>query len=206
MTAYSRPALDLGTFLDDDGAPIPYGHRWDDLDEGGPDDTYSVCRHPQRFAPLQDVARALLEHLESTYEVDHRVEGSVHRLEPRGRDAAALSITFTDLPGVTCTAGVMSDLAYFCGCDHCDEDVLWLVDELERAVFAVVGGRFREWVETTEDGIWASRELLAEDGSRWVSGGGSVTQDAGEQAELRRRLASAPAWWAAWTPRTGSGP
>ncbi|MDO8150372.1 DUF6226 family protein [Isoptericola sp. b408] len=49
MSTYVRPALPAVVFRDDAGAPIPYGARWTDR-AGPPEDTYSVCAHPERFA------------------------------------------------------------------------------------------------------------------------------------------------------------
>ena len=47
---YRRPELELGIYLDEFGVPIPYGRRWG---MGSPPDvTYSVCAHPERFAPV----------------------------------------------------------------------------------------------------------------------------------------------------------
>ena len=45
-------------YLDEAGAVIPYGSRWPA--GGPPDDSYSRVSTPQRFLPLQAVARQLI--------------------------------------------------------------------------------------------------------------------------------------------------
>lgn len=50
MIDYVRPPVVIEEFLDDDGTVIPCGSRWADND--GPEDTYSVAKHPERFQPL----------------------------------------------------------------------------------------------------------------------------------------------------------
>lgn len=67
MTSYRRTSIDAAVFRDADGRVIEYGNRW-----GGwfPEDTYSVETHPERFAPLDMVADALIAQLSVTYDVD----------------------------------------------------------------------------------------------------------------------------------------
>lgn len=73
-------------FRDKRGAVIPYGRRWAAQNRDGPDETYSIRAHPERFAPLINVAHAIIEHLTTTYDLRredvHEVEGST-----RGRRA-----------------------------------------------------------------------------------------------------------------------
>ncbi|MFH7321871.1 DUF6226 family protein [Aeromicrobium sp. JJY06] len=145
---YVRPRLDLGTWLDDDGRLIAYGSRW--LEP--PEDSYSTCRHPERFAPVVEVARALIGHLERTYDVERteNPEGERTRitLTPTSGDGTPITVLLplAGLPGVEITAGLRYRNWWpGCGCDACDESVPDLLDELERAVFALVEGTMREW-------------------------------------------------------------
>ncbi len=69
MLDYVRPPIVIDEFLDDDGSVIPYGNRWLDNDRDGPEDTYSVTKHPERFQPLVDVAHAIIDHLVAMYDV-----------------------------------------------------------------------------------------------------------------------------------------
>jgi hypothetical protein len=96
VTAYVRPPITRQVFHDADGAPFEYGGRWDHLD-GPPEDTYSVDSHPERFAPLVDVADALVQHLVATYAV------TVEDVDLRG---VALTPHAADTPAVPVLAGV----------------------------------------------------------------------------------------------------
>ena len=137
---YRRPPLNLEVFVDDNGTPIDYGNRWGMGHP--PEDTYSVTAHPERFAPLLDVARALREYLVATYDVD--VNGGT--MVPRDPKAASLRIAETDYPSVEMLAGAAGEARFpQCGCDACDEGVEDMAEQLERFVFAVVNGRFQEW-------------------------------------------------------------
>ena len=60
-----------------------------------PEDTYSVTRHPERFAPLLEVARALREYLVATYDVT--VDGDRHRAA-RSRAPPHSRSRMTDFP------------------------------------------------------------------------------------------------------------
>ncbi len=122
---YERPTVESATFVDDDGADISYGRRWGMGHP--PEDTYSVTRHPARFAPLLDVSRALVTHITKAYEVDvvsSHEPLAVTRLTPRNPEAAPLVIIETAFPQVEVRAGA-AGLERFpqCGCDACDEDL-----------------------------------------------------------------------------------
>ncbi|WP_147640417.1 DUF6226 family protein [Nesterenkonia massiliensis] len=183
MTTYHRPRLPDLDYPDPAGQPIRYGHRWDGQP---PEDSYSVSTHPERFAPLHQVADALLEHLTSTYDVhleqdswftrEKPGEGtSTHRelrLTPSSPMSAPLRLAWTDFPGVVVQAGLVARLVEqqqlfpVCGCDACDDDLEHLVQELEELVLAVAEGRFHErlltngwqWSLTTADGSGRSSE------------------------------------------------
>lgn len=105
------------------------------------------------------MALALIEHLRSEYEVEvdesvdvlddfiRRPGGTMKavRVRPLDGDCAALTFAFTDFPGIVVHAGAIHDLAFpTCGCDACDTTWQTEAAELERHVFAVVGGGYGE--------------------------------------------------------------
>jgi hypothetical protein len=158
MSQYLRPPIAAPEFRDADGRPIEYGRRW----HGSPPaETYSVDTHPERFAPLHTVAEAIITHLRERFEVrvseghDHAAD-LVHpardvvravRVQPNDPSCAALTFVFTGYPGIFLHAGVLHDFHYpSCGCDACDSNWTMEADELERHVFAVVEGGYRERV------------------------------------------------------------
>jgi hypothetical protein len=164
MTDYIRPRLPRQVYYDADGAAIEYGYRW----RGGspPEETYSVASNPERFAPLQTVADALIDHLRQRYAVSvsddiaaaadlmHERDDVLRavRMVPKNPDAAALTFVFTAYPGVVVHAGLLHDFPFpQCGCDACDESLEVLVEDLERLVFAVVAGGYSESVS---GGLW----------------------------------------------------
>ncbi|OLT50941.1 DUF6226 family protein [Cellulosimicrobium sp. CUA-896] len=136
MPAYVRPPVPRQVFHDAEGRPYEYGERWADRD-GPPEDAYSVDSHPERFAPVVDVADALVAHLVATYDVTveaadlrdvdvppHTAEEPAHpllagirhlaqpvervvRLVPTADDAAPLTVVVTGYPGVQVRAGVL---------------------------------------------------------------------------------------------------
>lgn len=159
MSSYVRPRIDAPVFRDADGEVIDYGRRWIGRP---PPETYSVDTHPERFAPLHTVADALITHLVAAYDV--RVFDSVDaaadllrlngeivravRLQPSDSGCAAITFVYTPYPGILMHAGVLHDFFYpSCGCDACDSSWESEADELERQVFAVVGGRYRESID-----------------------------------------------------------
>lgn len=187
MSTYERPPVDAPVFRGADGRIIDYGRRW-----GGPppEDTYSVETHPERFAPLHDVADALIAHLRRAYEVevdegDEAVRdlqrppfaGAVRAVRIRPNDPACASLTFvfTAYPGIHVHAGLLHDFHYpVCGCDACDSTWDAEADDLEKQVQAVVSGNYREhierglspWVEhrfTYADGEWRGGRSRARD-------------------------------------------
>ena len=212
--SYSRPSIDAPVFHDADGRVIAYGDRWKGMP---PEDTYSVDTHPERFAPIHTVADALIGHLRQTYDV--RVTDDLEtaadllhpaldvvrsvRIEPNDPASASLTFVFTTYPGMVVHAGVLHDFFYpSCGCDACDSTWEAEADELERHVFAVVSGRYRE----TVDGWprpWVGYAMSYPDGS--ASGRGPAQQTpAGRLKTARQTLRSVPDGWAAW-PLRASG-
>jgi Family of unknown function (DUF6226) len=138
--AYSRPIIRDQVFFDAAGNVIDYGHRW----PGSPDEsTYSVTAHPERFASLHVVAKALIEHLGAPIPDI----GVAVRIDPPNADAAPMEFTLTPFPGMVLRAGRLFIARFpFCGCDACDESAPQLVDELEETVFAIIAGGLAETV------------------------------------------------------------
>lgn len=169
MIDYVRPPVVLEEFLDKSGAVIPYGSRWVEMDQDGPEETYSVTTHPERFQPLVEVAQAIVDHLVTAYDVRREdPDEQTVVLRPSPPDAAPITMTFTSFPSVEVTAGTSTRLDEMCGCDHCDEGVIDLIDELEESISAVVAGQLTEWP--------SGHELRHSNGERWKSGG-SETAD-----------------------------
>ena len=145
-----RPPLPDLDAVGDDGVAFTYGRRWDD---GPADDAYSHVSHPERFAGLHDVGRALVAHVVDTYEVEatpvdrlgppdgdgqRLVEG--WRLSP-GPRRGSLTIGLSDFPGVlTATGSAVTEGFPACGCDACDESAEATAERLEDAVARAVRG------------------------------------------------------------------
>ncbi|HEX9226234.1 MAG TPA: DUF6226 family protein, partial [Arthrobacter sp.] len=154
---YVRPDLPAETYYSRDGQPIPYGRQGGG---GSPDpDSSSVDSHPERFAGLHTVARALIDHLTAAYDVDVQDDpvqaGDLLReredvlqavkVTPRVSGAAPLTFVLTGYPGVVVHAGVLHDFPFpVCGCDACDETAETAADRLERLVLSVAAGGYRE--------------------------------------------------------------
>ncbi|BCW20562.1 hypothetical protein NtRootA9_32700 [Arthrobacter sp. NtRootA9] len=212
--SYVRPALRMDTYDAEDGTAIPYGHRWG---EDGPDpDSYSVISHPERFAGLHVVARALIDHLVAVYDVevlddkalaaDTMIEArdvvAAVRLTPRVSDAAPLTFILTGFPGVVVHAGVLHDFPFpVCGCDACDETVLTQADRLERLVLSVAAGGYAERYPVGGR-RWREYALTAFDGSGSESGKGEpglLSPSRLRKAELR--LKDVERGWSPWPLR-----
>lgn len=209
LTGYVRPTIREPVLLDPDGRPVRYGGRWPD---GPPDAAYGVDSHPGRFAPLHDVADALVRHLAARHDVAvtddlacaddlrHPVAGAVRavRLVPRRETAAPLTVVWTGYPAVALHAGLLHDFPFpVCGCDACDEAWPAVADDLEWHVGAVVAGGYRERAARSRTGY-----DLAGDG-RAVGGSGIVTDRADRRyvRAARKRLAAVAGGWAAWPQR-----
>ncbi|MDQ1175011.1 hypothetical protein QE430_003318 [Microbacterium testaceum] len=212
MQPYSRPLLEAPTFRDADGRVIEYGSRW----EGSPpEETYSVDTHPERFAPLHVVADALVAHLGRSYDVAvvgfshvandllHSVDDMVRavRVSPSDPACATLTFVYTSYPGVLLHAGILHDF-YFpaCGCDACDSTWESEAENLERCVFAVVEGGYRENVTGVDHPHAEHAFDYGPDGSS--SGEGPMTEAQRhrlESAEPQMRYVAGA--WAAWPLR-----
>ena len=215
VSPYKRSAVAARMFRDADGRVIEYGSRWVG---SPPDDSYSVTAHPERYEPLHTVADALITHLRATYDVtveegpavatdlsltDLDIIRSV-RVRPNNSRSASLTFAFTGYPGVTVHAGLLHDFVYPpCGCDACDTIWEGEADDLERLVFAVVAGGYRESI-TNGRRPWVEHALRYADGS---SSGQSRAEDFPPErlAAARPVLRNLPEGWDAW-PRAERKP
>jgi hypothetical protein len=211
MTAYARPVIAARTFRDAEGSEIRYGSRWGG---GSPaEDSYSATSNLDRFAPVHEVADALIEHLGRMYAVavDEQVEHAqdlMHptadaaravRVVPADPAAATLTFVFTSFPGIRLHAGFLQDFAFpSCGCDACDETWESCANDLEAAVFAIVQGGFSEGYDArAELSVWF--RLAYPDGS---SSGTSRAQDyPAERFDVVADALSRGRTWSAWPSR-----
>lgn len=197
------------------GNVIPYGDRWGM--EGPPQDTYSVQAHPERFEPLHDVARALIEYLERTYDVTasedpahlaafpdgYVIADTVVRLTPGNSAAAPLTIAFTADPRVVIQAGALVVEPFpVCGCDACDDRWESAADRLEETVFAVVGGGLTESVGGLRRRTFSFVLIHEHVGSSGMIGPGGFSTERLRAA--RSTLRSLGGSWAPWSPRPPS--
>ncbi|MET4135436.1 DUF6226 family protein [Pseudarthrobacter sp. PvP090] len=213
---YVRPPLPAVTYYSREGEPIPYGRQWG---ADGPDpDSYSVDSHPERFAGLHVVARALIDHLTAVYDVDvqddpaHagdllRERGDVLqavKVTPRDPGAAALTFVLTGYPGVLVHAGVLQDFPFpVCGCDACDETAETVADRLEMLVLTVAAGGYSERYPVGRK-RWSEYALNAFDGSGSESGQGEPAPAAAARLrDAEVRLREVDGGWSPW-PLRGS--
>ncbi len=208
MPEYVRPALGRRKFRDESGAVIRYGARWTG---SPPDESYSRVSNPERFAPLQTVADALIEHLRAAYRADIAplapsfttpATTKLVAVTPDRADAAQLVFRFTDFPGVVLRAGLRCTAAFpACGCDACDETWDNAADDMERLVLAVTDGRFSERIDLAGDGkatVEHTIEILGGPGQSRAAFGVEPDQSLRDDAA---RLDSLPAGrWQPWAP------
>lgn len=195
MPEFVVPLRVAGPFLDDGGAPIPYGERWEHP-TGPPEDAYSRVTHPERFAPLVDATHALIAHLVEHFDVERRTEadGAVLLRPSRG---APLRFRFTDFPAVSMRAGLLLDEVHpDCGCDACDETAASAIEAVVRTVQGVVSGGFAErWTGPSGSAAYSLRY-----GGGRSSGGASLPDDPLVAPEELAALGGGA--WPAW-PRRG---
>lgn len=211
---YVRPSLPEATYYSEDGAPIPYGHRWG---EDGPDsESYSVDNHPERFAGLHLVARALIAHLTAVYDVEVHKDAThpadllleardvleAVKVTPRSSGAAPLTFVLTGYPGVVVHAGVLHDFSFpVCGCDACDETVQTTADRLEMLVLSVAAGGYAERYPIGRR-RWSEYALTAFDGSGSEGGKSEpVPAPADRLREAEVRLRGVTGGWNPWPLR-----
>jgi len=210
LSGYQRPDIKFAEYLDELGTPIPYGERWD----GEPDhESYSVTEHPERFAPVQHVARALLGWMQEQFQVrcfedpglatelripPDTVMCSI-RIFPVDSRCAPLGIVLTKFPGVHLELGALYQAMFpDCGCDACDEHVPDMIEELEAQVGAAVSGAFGEYLDL-DAGRLVHRFEVDEMGFSERSGG----LDDVSPARLARARAILPesGFWEPWPMR-----
>ena len=209
MSDYRRPTLPIQVYRDEQGHAINYGNRWNE--ESPPDDVYSRVSNLQRFTPLHEVADALIEWLQSTFEVSLEQDTAVAddllhlandvvravRVVPRNPAAATLTFVLTKFPGVYLHAGSLHDFHFpACGCDACDDDVTNLADELEWTVRTVVSGGYSERFDPWP-GHWIEYRL-AEPGVGMRSGRGRTKDLPDERVKLARTVLPTDGQWLPW--------
>ncbi|WP_144672849.1 DUF6226 family protein [Arthrobacter sp. U41] len=211
---YVRPDLPTETYYSHAGEPIPYGRQWG---ADGPDpDSYSVDSHPERFAGLHLVARALIDHLTAVYDVDVQ-DDPVHagellmegkgvlravKVTPRDPEEAPLTFVLTGYPGVMVHAGVLHDFPFpVCGCDACDETAETVADRLEMLVLTVAAGGYSERYPVGRK-RWSEYALAAFDGSGSESGQGEpACVNAARLHDAEVRLREVTGAWKPWPLR-----
>lgn len=223
MESYRPPDIPAREYRDAAGAVIPYGDRWGM--DGPPDDTYSVSAHPERFAPVADVARGLIAYLQRAYDVTvtedtalaaetgYRRDDvlSAVRVAPRLAEAAAVTLVFTGYPSVYLAAGEHFSFVFPpCGCDACDESVEGQARDLEEVVFGIVAGGLSESVRRETNrvaglpvqggrGFAFSLETVGGSRAGWSLPSSSEKE---QMRDLRTRVKSRHGRpWAAWIPR-----
>ncbi|MET1088309.1 MAG: DUF6226 family protein [Arthrobacter sp.] len=211
---FVRPPLPTTVYYSPEGEPIPYGRQWGD--DGPRADSYSVDSHPERFAGLHAVARALIDRLAAVYDVDVD-EGPVHageilldvqnvldsvRVTPRRRGAASLTFVLTGYPGVVVHAGELHDFPFpVCGCDACDETAETTAGRLELLVLSVAAGGYSERYPVGRKD-WSEYALNAFDGSGSESGQGEPAPvPAARLQDAVIRLRDVPGGWRPWPLR-----
>ena len=226
MESYQPPDVPGLEYRGADGEVIPYGDRWGM--ESPPDETYSVTTHPERFAPLAEVARGLIAYLEHAYDVtvtaDLALAARVNhpradavaavQIAPHGADAATLTFVSSAFPSVYLEAGVaFSEHFPPCGCDACDDSVEREARRLEEVVFGVVAGGLVESVRRETNRVAGlpipgrrgfAFSLATEGGSRSGWSLPSISEEAHMRA-VRTRIESRQGQpWAAWCPHEAS--
>ncbi|NHW49140.1 hypothetical protein HAV21_19950 [Paenarthrobacter sp. MSM-2-10-13] len=212
---FVRPELPSRDYRNADGEAIGYGNRWGA--DSPPEDSYSVETHRERFEGLHTVARALVEYLESEYDVDvswdpaHAADAAMNiaevidvaRLTPRDPLAAPLTFVVTGSPGVVLHAGALHNFAFpICGCDACDETAESEGSRMEELVLGVAAGGYGERYPVGRK-RWAEYALFAADGSGNRSGRGPVGATPAQLAAAEERLQAVPDGWKAWPLRRG---
>jgi hypothetical protein len=210
---YVRPHLPATTYYSREGKPIPYGRQWGA--DGPAPESYGVDSHPERFAGLHLVARALIEHLAAVYDVEVQ-EDPAHagellreardvlqavKVTPRHSGAAPLTFVLTGYPGVMVHAGVLHDFPFpACGCDACDETAETTADRLELLVLTVAAGGYSERYPVGAR-RWSEYALTAFDGSGSERGRGGPGPAAARLHDAEIRLRDAAGGWSPWPLR-----
>lgn len=213
---YVRPPLVEATYYASDGTVIHHGERWSALENGPPENSYSVTSNLVRFAGIHVVAEALIAYLAREYDVTVTDDPSCTedlslaatgatralRIVPQSDQAASLTFVFTSFPGLMVHAGVLHDFGYpQCGCDACDDTTLSQIQQLEELVLGVAAGSYHERYPVGSKRV-SQYALTNPDGSGSSSGGSGVeTTDPARLAAAEQRLRSVPNGWQPW-PRS----
>lgn len=201
---FTRPVLAVPEFVDESGRVIEYGSRW----AGGspPDDAYSRVSHPERFAPVMSVVDALVDHLETWYDVDvdrRSDETGARAWRLRPTTGASITLTATaDSIGIEAGA-LFRDIAPSCTCDACDETAESVADHLEETLLAIAAGGLRE-VFPVGQRRWLHTELRTPGGGK-RSGGGEPDRSLPAKGldDAADTLGLLPGgWWPAWSLRS----
>ena len=217
LPGFIRPTFAPMIFRDEAGNVIPYGDRWGD--EVPPDDSYSVDPHRERFAPVQEVATALIDFLAQTYlitvdeDLAHgrdlvRPSSDVARavrLQPSDDGCSPLTLVFSGYPAVHCHAGwSVETIVPSCGCDACDETWEGSADDLETWVDNVVNGHI---VEAFEPAVVGGHRITFRDrdgalrSERW---NGGIDPELFVTTPLREQDLPLTVSWKPWPLRAGS--
>ena len=149
------------------------------------DPAYSRVTNPERFRPLHTAVLAVIDRLESDFEVE-RVEGFSFdekltrglelaredvRLTPKDPDAAPVLVVFTAFPGLRIRFGRWYIEPFpGCGCDACDESAEGEIERLNDIIDDVTAGRFREAIEiplfSFSGAGWVHTRFWSPDGRR----------------------------------------
>ncbi len=187
------------------------GNRWGP--DGPPEEAYSRVTNPERFAPLHDAARALLDRLEAEFDVrravvtepdDEYSKGGSDlptvMLAPNDDASAPLLVTFTEFPGVIVRFGFRGFRAFpTCGCDACDESAEEEAQQLREEVDRMVSARYSEVVT-----IPALGKAHVVDTFEWPTGRSSQ-EGPMDRAEARKLIEEGRATksWQPWSRRQG---
>jgi hypothetical protein len=212
MNGYRRPSIAAEVYSDEQGHPVEYGNRWDGASP--PADAYSRVSNLQRFAPLHAVASALIEWLQTTFDVTIEQSPviatdllnepddvvSAIRVVPDDPSSATLTFVLTRFPGVVIHAGSLHDFRFpGCGCDACDDNAENVADELEWTVRTVVSGGYSERIDP-----WPGRWLeyrLAEPDARMHSGRTRTNALPKERVRAARNTLPPAGLWLPWRLR-----
>lgn len=209
MSGYRRPRVRPEIHRDEQGLPVAYGHRWEGISP--PTSAYSTVGHRERFAPLHQVADALIDWLLDTFDaVAERDPGVATdlllppadivravRVVPSNSFAAPLTFVFTGFPGIFLHAGALHDSHYpVCGCDACDDEVPVLLENLESMVRVVVSGGYFERFDPHDEQAIDYR--LAEPGS-WEEAGRLHAEELPEgKVGFARTILPPDGYWLPW--------
>ncbi len=209
MSEYLRPTFAPEIYHDEHGLPIDYGSRWPG--ESPPAGAYSHVSNLRRFAPLHEVAEALIKWLLNTFEVILEEDPVVAtdliqvpndvvravRVVPSDFKAAPLTFVLTSFPGVYLHAGSLHDFHFpVCGCNACDDKVENLIEELEWTVRTVVSGGYYESFDPLP-ADWIEYRLN-EPGVGMQSGRSRTEDLPKERVELARAVLPADGQWLPW--------